>query len=407
MNNKLLKYGFVVFRICVVCYAILAIFYFLKRPMGSGDEALFIRDLQFIASEGWMAALKKGISIPYMLLVYPFAQVVEAYIALRLINILLFLGLLFYFYHCRNLRSLNFYLLLLFFYSTVGYFLFGINDTLFIVAMVIFFSETYFVLMSEEKERVTLLGIALVVAVFTRELFIVFLPVVLLSFYLLFRRKQIIHKSLLLPGVVCFLFLLLNVPSLQENNTLSYDVKAPPESAQANWAQRQYYAQLLVNEGKLKNYNHPTWAETDTYLIKNGEDALPNGIVSGMLFDIGLTIKEFFKDLGYIGIFTTRQLGLVLPIMLIFGLREFFSKKKMTPHSYISVLVLSMILIFALIIISFVELRWLGSVFILAILSYSILEKEMKIPPFLSFVNYVFISCISLYGIYGFIQKLL
>lgn len=59
MNNKLLKYGFVVFRICVVCYAILAIFYFLKRPMGSGDEALFIRDLQFIASEGWMAALKK------------------------------------------------------------------------------------------------------------------------------------------------------------------------------------------------------------------------------------------------------------------------------------------------------------------------------------------------------------
>ena len=407
MNDKLLKYSLVFFRISVVCYAVLAVFYFLQRPVGSGDEALFIRDLQFITQEGWITAIKKGISIPYMLLAYPFAQAVEAYVALRFVNILLFIGLLFYFFRHRELRYLNFYFVLLFFYSTVGYFLFGINDTLFIVAMVVFFSETYFVLISEKKESVTLWGIALVVALFTRELFIVFLPVVLLSLFLLFRKKQIIHKSLLLPAILCFLFLLLNVPSLHDNHRLSYDVKAPPESAQANWAQRQYYAQLLVNEGTLKNYNHPTWSETDAYLIKYGEDALPNGIVSGMLFDMGLTIKEFFKDLGYIGIFSTRQLGLVLPIILLFGFRDLFSNKEMTPHGYIFLLVLSMVLIFALIIISFVELRWLGSVFILAILSYSILEKEKKIPAGLTLANYVFISCISLYGMYGFIQKLL
>ncbi|PKA82110.1 hypothetical protein ATE92_0235 [Ulvibacter sp. MAR_2010_11] len=407
MNSKLQKSIVNVFRILVVGYAMLAVFYFLKRPAGSGDEALFISDLQFIEAEGWIAAIKKGISIPYMLLAYPFSQFLESFIALRLVNVLLFLGLAAYFYKIRSVKLTNFYFLLLFFYSTVGYFLFGINDTLFAVTLVIFFSEVYFIIRSDKKENMALLLVALLLALFTRALFIVFIPAVLVALYFLFRSKNYNPKSLWLPVAVLVLLLCINIPSLQENGNLSYDMKDPPAGVEANWAQRQYHAQLLVNEGKLNNYNHPTWTETDAYLEKNGKESLPDDLISGMTFDIGLTLKEFCKDLFYIGMFSTRQLGLILPLILFLGFREIFKNRKITPESYIPLITLLMMLIFALIIISYVELRWLGSIFIMAILYYSISEKEKKISVQLSLVNYIFISGICLYGMYGFIQKLI
>jgi len=194
---------------------------------------------------------------------------------------------------------------------------------------------------------------------------------------------------------------------LQENHKLSYDTKNPPSNVEATWVQRQYYAQMLVNNGKLKNYNHPTWAETDAYLTKNGKDALPNNTLSGLTFDIIVTVKEFFKDFLYIGLYSIRQLGLILLVILFFGFREFYKKKKITTQSYIPVIVLIMILIFAIIIISFVELRWLGAVFIVSNLYYSLLVLKNKIPALLVSFNYEIIILICFYGMYSLFQKII
>lgn len=405
MDDKRLKYLIAVFRIIVLCYFVVALFYFMKKPPGLGDEALFISDLKFIKSEGWITAISKGVSIPYMLLVYPIAQFLEPYVALRGVNMLLFVSLIGYFYKFRHINLPNFYYLLLFFYSTVGYFLSGTNDTLFIVSMVVFFSETYFIITSEKKEKLTLLGIALIVAFFTRELFLVFLPVILLSLVLL-KAKKLNFKSLLIPGFVFCFFLILNFPSLQENRRLSFDLKSPPEKVEANWVQRQYLAQMLVNEGKLDNYNHPSWSETDSYLVENGINSLPNSTLDGMIFNLRITLKEFLKDLLYIGMYSVRQLALILPIILFLGIREFCYKRRITEENYLPVIVLSMMLIFALIIISFVELRWLGAVFIMSILHYFILVKKNKIPILLVNMNYLTVVLLCVYGMYGLFQKL-
>ncbi|MCW9036336.1 MAG: hypothetical protein OQJ79_00325, partial [Altibacter sp.] len=104
----------------IAVYVLVGIFYFSQLPIGSGDEALFLKDVRLIEQEGWNAAVRKGISIPYMLLVLPFAQLFEGYIALRLVNVVLFLLLLLYFYSYRKIRDLHFYALVLFFYATVG-----------------------------------------------------------------------------------------------------------------------------------------------------------------------------------------------------------------------------------------------------------------------------------------------
>ena len=63
------------------------------------------------------------------------------------------------------------------------------------------------------------------------------------------------------------------------------------------WTQRQYLAQILVNNGELENGQHPSWEQTQRYIRLHGEDSLPDGILKGITQDYLLTIKEFFKDL--------------------------------------------------------------------------------------------------------------
>ncbi|WP_152558197.1 hypothetical protein [Altibacter lentus] len=390
----------------IAVYVLVGIFYFSQLPIGSGDEALFLKDLRLIEQEGWNAAVRKGISIPYMLLVLPFAQLFEGYVALRLVNVALFLLLLLYFYSYRKIRDLHFYALVLFFYATVGYFLLGVNDTLFIVSMVVFYSETYFRLASGQRASFALGGTALIVAFFTRELLIIFTPVVLLSVFLLVRRNLIAWRSFMLPAVLILVFIVLNLPSLQAGSQLSFDAKLPPEGVQSNWVQRQYLAQLQVNEGTLPDHNHPSWEETDAYLETKGPDALPKGILSGLTFDPLLTIKEFGKDLLYILSFSTRQIGLLIPILLLLGIRQWRRTRSVTSQVYVSLLLACMILIFALIIISFVELRWFGALFLLAILAYTSAVKAGELPRMIVSLQSFVIILISLYGLYGFYQKL-
>lgn len=402
MNNRYISY---LFRIVVAVYTVIATIYFLGKQAGSGDESLFISDIAYIESNGWQAAVEKGISIPHMVLAYPVSKLVEPVVALRAVNIVLFAGLLFYFCRVRCFGNWNFYFFLLFYYSTIGYFLLGTNETLFISALVIFFSECFFILKSE-KPKFPLLFSGLIVAFFTRELFLVYAPFALLGLFLVLRKQRPKLKSLWIPGLFLALCILLNVPSLSANKTLSYDQKLPPSGVNATWAQRQYLAQLLVNDGKLENHQHPNWEQTDAYLEANGADALPDSTLSGMLFDWRLTLKEFFKDLVEIVKLGARQLGLILPIVVLFGLYNLFRQRRFTVDNFIPSLVLGMMLIFALIIISFVEVRWLATAFILAILFFQYLTENDKIPRILVTSQLLLVSALSAYGMYGLISKM-
>lgn len=92
--NKLQK----LFLILVLIYVIVATYFFISRPAGSGDEILFISDLQFIKENGWLKAIQKNVSLPYMILALPFAYFLENFIALRLVNVVLLFFLFGYFY---------------------------------------------------------------------------------------------------------------------------------------------------------------------------------------------------------------------------------------------------------------------------------------------------------------------
>ncbi len=398
MNNKLKISLLFLFKFLIIISFIIGFFFLITRPGSSGDESLFVNDLEMIKSQGWIDAIATKVSIPLMLLAYPFSFFMPNFVALRLVNILLFLLLIVYFLKWGEIKNKMFYFYFLF-YSSTGWFTSGTNDVIFVVFSVLFFNEVYKALEDKHNSKITLLWCSLIVVFFTRELFYVYAPVFLFSLYLVHKKGILLFKKPFIPLVLFGFFILMNMPSIQKNHSLSYDYKMPPTEVKSTWGQRQYLGQLLVNEGKLDNYQHPSWEETDLYLAKNGQNSLPISTLDGILFDYKLTITEFFKD--FLDVFkgTIRQMALIMPIILCFLLYQIF-RKKISYNLYLPFVNFSMISIFAFIIISYVESRWLIAPFIMAMIYFSDLERNRSINSKFIMLNYLATILISIYGIY-------
>lgn len=405
MQSKIMKYLKIIFISITILYCIIAAYYFLNKPGGGGDESLFLADLALINKEGWIEAIKQNISIPYMLLAYPLSLFFKSFIALRLVNIMLLLLLMFYFYKMGEKKDLLFYEYMMFYVSTIGFFFAGINDILFAVALVIFLNEVYRVA-NNKSTNINLMLTALVVAFFTRQLFLVYLPIIIFGLYILYKSKIKFNKKTLIPTFVFIFFLVFNLPSIIENGTLSFDKKSPPKTMNVTWTQRQYLAQIMVNNGELKNGQHPSWEQTHQYIKIHGKESLPEGVLNGLTQDYLLTIKEFFKDFVFCIFYGTRQLGLMLLITLLFLVNQVYKTKRMELKYFVPITTLTMLLIFSLIIISYVELRWLIPVFIMTIVYYDDLEKENKLSIKLFQLNYLVLVSFTIYGIIRITNKI-
>jgi len=361
--------------------------------------------LALIHQKGWLVAIKQNISIPYMLLVYPLSFFLEGFIALRLVNIILLISLLFYFYKIEEKKNLIFYSYFLFYISTIGFFYTGINDVLFIVTLVIFLNGIYR-LSNNKPTSINCLLTALVVVFFTRQLFLVFLPIIFFGCYILYKSNIKFNKHIWIPIFVFIFFFVFNLPSIMENGNLSYDKKSPPESMHVTWSQRQYLAQIMVNNGKLKNGQHPSWEQTQQYIKLHGKDSLPDGVLKGLTQDYSLTIKEFFKDFVSSIFYGSRQLGLMLLITLFYLAYQAYKTRRVIIKHFVPMATLAMLLIFSLIIISYVELRWLTPVFIMTIVYYYDLEKDKRLPVKLIQLNYLVLVSFAIYGLVGLINKI-
>ncbi|MBC7641253.1 MAG: hypothetical protein H7174_02760 [Flavobacterium sp.] len=389
-------------KFIVLLSFLIFMYHYTFLPSG-GDENVFIADLGLINTKGWIFAIEHKISLVFMILVYPLTLFFKDYVAFRIFNFLLFLGLCFYFKKNECNRNQMFYYYFIF-YSTTGWYLLGTNDVLFIVSLVIFFNETYKILSRQKNYNISLLLCGLLISFFTRQLIYVYLPVIFVSLGLIFKAKIDFKKSLKIPSLLLVLLIVINIPSILKNHNFSYDNKIPPKDVKSNWVQRQYLAQLMVNKGELKSEQHPTWTQTDEYLLKNGPKSLPDNAISSLTQDYKLTIIEFFKDFGIVIFQSLRQSSImVLTVCCIFF--YYLSRRKTDYNLYLPFICLSMIAIFSFIIISNVETRWLIPVFIMALVCYSDLEFQKKLSPKIIFINYLFMIMMVFYGTFRVLQK--
>lgn len=404
MNLNLKKLVTNTLKITVVLFFMLMCYYHMLSPAGSGDEAQFIIDMNYIKTNGWIAAIEKSIGLTYLLLAYPLSFILTDYLALRMTNVLLLLILFFYYYKRGEIKNKLFYYYFLFICG-FGFFLLGTNDTLFIVAMLIFFNEVYKFLEDKEKTSMPLLWSAFVIALFTRELIYIYLPLALLALFLLWKKKENIFQKWYIPTTLLIFLIAINIPSLEKNHRISYDDKKPESHVKSTWAQRQYLAQLLVNEGKLPDQKHQSWEETDAYLLEHGENSLPKTTSEGIFFNFKLTILEFFKDFTSTVILSIRQTGMMFILVISYLLYAIF-KRKISTHLFLPFVSLFIVATFSFIIISYVETRWMLVAYILAILYYSDLEIENKLPKKVLLLNQMLLILVIFYGTYKVFLKL-
>lgn len=388
--NKLTKS---ILLFTVIVNLVITIIYCFNLRIGGGDEILFLEDLKLIQEKGWIHSIEKGISIPYMALSYLFSFLFTNLLFFRIINFALFLLLLFYFYK----RKVNFlfYFCFLFFISTSKVFFTGTNDAIFFLGIIIFLCEVYF-LNKNNKWNSSLAISALIIAFFTRQLFWVYFPAILLGFYVVYKNSALKSINYKIPFFLFLFLVAINIPSLLVKNSFSYDQKIPEPSVKSNWTQRNYLSQLVINEGKLSNGDHVSWEETDAYLVKNGINSLPKTTLESAFFNLKLTFTEFFKNLFYASKDGFRQLGLMffMPFILLLFIYKLKIRDVFIP---ISTIITLFILCFILIL--NIEIRWLIGIFIPLILYYSDLNSNSKWFLRFNYLNVFLIFLINIYAI--------
>lgn len=371
-------------------YFLIALYYsFFLKVEPSGDENYFVNEFTRVGNTGLLESIKDGISIPFVLLNY-FPYKLLGTPGVRLMNVILTIIFLIYVYN--KTRKIVFVGYVMFYMATVIFFFRALNDTIFSLSLAFFFIESYFIV--KEKSNPILGLSAIVIALFTRNVILIYAPLALLVIFLI--HKKIHLKKLILPSIIFFVFLMLNIPSLKENSMLSYDNKKPPEYVESNWIQRQYLSQLYVNQGKLKSRQHVSWDVTDKYLKRNGQNSLPSTSLKNLTFNINLTIKEFFKDVFYTFVYSVRQIGISFLLLLLMFFKLKFKKKTSFELKYKLTLFVYALFVFSFIVISNVELRWLAPIFLVILIPF----KENTYSRKVLILNNVIFMLLSFYGAY-------
>ena len=159
-----------------------------------------------------------------------------------------------------------------------------------------------------------------------------------------------------------------NYPSLNENGTLSFHEKKLSYEEDVNWIQLQYLSETGYEEGMLKYGKHYTPKQVAIFLENNGKSSLPSSTIEAIFFDLKRTIHVFIREFVFLVKPFTRLIG-VLFVFNFFLFINLMTKKKLSIKKIIKqeILLFSFIYICSLCIVinSYMEPRWLISVFLL------------------------------------------
>ena len=168
------------------------------------------------------------------------------------------------------------------------------------------------------------------------------------------------------------LFFAFNYPSLIEKSKLSFHSKEPTH-VNVNWVQRQYLT-IIKKEHKELSHGHVSWENTQDYVNRKGDDALPKQLVK-LSFNFKRTLKIFFQQFFGGFKFVFRLLGLV-SFLLPFLIVNFFKQKtyiqKLDFNYFIVFFCFSLLYYNYFLIHSPIETRWLSSFYILLLISLMI-----------------------------------
>jgi hypothetical protein len=334
-------------------------------PANLGDEWFFTRDLIFFLENGYKISVINGISIPFTLFssfIYYFLNDIS--MSLRLANAIIVFLLILYLYIRKNILAPNnqkiFTIHLLMLIGTTGGMFYGTNDSFFAVSFFILCSECYLYLKGEKINRMFII-IIYSICIMSRPHFIIYLPILFLSFYIfLIYRHGWDMKNLFNPIIISFFISLLivslfNYPKFIEKNFshnqetyipkflfFSYADKSgtyKTDDPEFSWTQWTFYSQMISNSKGMGLFTSLVdWSEVRDYKIVHGEDSLPKSYQEYILEYFPSIFRRVPISIIEVGLYSIRYVGcflLSLPFWLVFQIRE----KSINPLIFISILV--------------------------------------------------------------------
>ncbi len=401
LKSSLFKY--IVIAIAT-SYAAFRLLYYSQLPLASGDSGLFAENAKQLLEGEVTLTNNNGFSFFYHLLSLPLAYFFGTFEGNRIFNVVLAVVFVGYaFANCKSLYSRILWSLPFFTAATLDV---GTNDLLFQFFLFIGLHRLYLAI--DSKEKLSGFGLtALVAAICIRPLFVMYIPVLVVLFgFFFWNRLKFTKRDVLSASSLLVFFCVVNCVSLFNKGKLLYDNKEPDPKLGVNWIERQYLSQLAVNEGKIPNYTHVSWEEVNHYKKENGENSLPKTLIQAVTFDLRLTLLEGVKDFLYILKDGTRQTGLTLLLVLLFPIFS-LRKSDFFHRNILSFTVLVGVLTFAVVIISFVEMRWLVPLMLLASIHFeSVVRKNFsKQAALLILTNVLFGSLIAFYGNWNILKQ--
>ena len=249
------------------------------------------------------------------------------------------------------------------------------NDNLFILlSVIVVYLIVAFSIGNISLQRFSILfGVFFSLMFCVRPMAILFLAPLMIILY--FLKDRITLKACSIAfGVFMLTMFSLNFPSILKNGKISFNDKGQPHTS-VNWTQFQYYTAKLQDEGKINYGSHTTIEKTLSFLEENGSESLPKTLLSSLIFDPVFTCKEFVRDYF-------REFKYILRLSGVIGLLTLFIclfSKNDLQDKILIIFSLGYMLLICLIVISYIETRWLiGSYMIFVLYGLKFLSRMKK-----------------------------
>ena len=390
--NILTKTNFVVTSLLLFCYGVIRYKIIFLRPEGKGDENSFLEMFNFYLENGYSEALAEGNSILFnvtssfvnLFVSDPLFSLRVTSLLFGILTMYMILKIQKKFFPFQNksyrnlawITSLNVFIVSSIIFS-------GINDSILYFLTSLFFY--FFLHLTQNKNSFKYyiyIGVIFGLMLITRKFGIIYLLPISVVF-LMFFKKERIQWLQMLKGV-SFMFLstivivvAANFANITQGKSLSFHEKKLDN--EINWVQLQYLTAIKNSQGELAYGKHVSIDETKEYLKENGLNSLPeNSVTSSMFFDLGFTIKQFFKNVLIQIVPISRLTGILIFLIILSIIFNIKNRIKLSLPNKQFILLFSTVYILALcfIVISYVEPRWYISV--LALLPLPILKMMEK-----------------------------
>lgn len=300
--------------------------YFINQA--EGDENIFLSHYSAYKEFGFWHVVSNGTS-PIFILVIDLIQILGIYpnddlMAMRFVSILsLCFSLLVISFHLIKSVRRDFYkYFLLSFLIMVALmqraFFIGYNDGLFTFLVILSLMAFLNLKSNSSKFQNILIGFLFGLSLGVRETFVFYiLGIIFIVFH--YYKRGILNSLNIIIIILSFLITttMIFLPSIVENKKILFLSKEPSNGM--FWAQKNYL-EILESERK-------SWDDVNEYLQNNGDESLPKSIISAMVYDIKLTLKNAIRQLFLINLPFLRQTGFIYLIFIVVFLRDLIMKR--------------------------------------------------------------------------------